>query len=174
MFTAQIPIVQQCAVDAACQQCTDLTAVVINNGRAVTTTVNRVLRSRFRNTAADPAVDVCCNGCQPIIGSANTQGEPAPEATCAITCDMSQNSQNAYNLANLGNLAGYNGYSTQLNLGGYGSLGALGGLGGLGGFGLGGLGGLTGGLNPFLFDDPVNSNETSTEIEQQTDSSSDL
>ena len=162
---------QTCAFDAACQQCTDLTAVVINNGRAVTTTVNRVLRSRFRNTAAGPAVDVCCNACQPIIGSANTQGEPATTATCSITCDMSQSSQNAYNLANLGNLAGYNGYSTQFNLGGYGNLGALGGLGGLG---LGGLGGLSGGINPFLFDNPVNSNETFTEIEQQPDSSIDL
>ena len=143
-----------------------MSAVVINNGKVVSSNVRRILRQRFDNSnvADTPLVDACCPNCQPIIGDASVINPDTTTATCSITCDYSQNDQNIANLANLGTLGSLSGYSTALNLNPYSSLAGLSGLNGLGSFG--GLNGLNSlglnGLNPFLLDSLVNEPNTPT------------
>ena len=170
VVNAQQPIIQTCTRDAACSRCSDQSTIVINNGRVVSTNVRRILRNRLDDGTA-PQKDICCSGCQPIIGDANVIN-PGTNVACSITCDYSQNSQNVANLANLGNLGGINTFNG-LGAYGYNGLTGLGGLGGtnplaLGGFnslGLGGfnslgLGGL--GLPGGLFFDALPNDSTAS------------
>ena len=124
------------------------------NGRVQSTNVRRILPSRIND--GTNTIDVCCSGCQPIMGDIAVQNDGAATVTCSITCDYSTNANSISNLGGLsgiGNLGGtglggLNGLGSLLTAGLGGSLGGLGGglggLGGLGGFntGLGGLGGL--------------------------------
>ena len=153
--STQIPVIQTCVTDAACRSCTNSNIIVINNGRVTGINIRRIIRDRFLNTVSGPRVDVCCSGCQPIIGDVNTQKEGDPTtASCSVTCDYAQNTNNLANLVSVGALSSFTNFGNTL-LNGFGSFRLFGAFNGFGGANL---------FSGLLFDSNINVTNSSTEF----------